>query len=49
MAYDCDADAGGDFPEQKVVGEAPQINPPPVLCLKMKTLWVSGGPLDKCV
>ena len=49
VAYDRDADADGDFPKEEVIGEAPQIDPPPAWRCEMKTLWVGGGPLDECV
>lgn len=47
VAYDRDADAAGDFPKQEVIGEAPQVDPPPVSRLEMKMLWVGDGLLDE--
>jgi len=46
VAEDNDANAAGDFPKQEVIGETPQIDPPPVSRLEMKVLRIFGGPPD---
>jgi len=49
VAHDRDADAAGDFPKEEVIGETPQVDPPPVPRLEMKVLRVGGGSLDEGV
>ena len=40
MAHHRDADAARDFPEEEMIGKAPQINPPPVSLLEMEALRI---------
>ncbi|MGD1084207.1 MAG: hypothetical protein ABSA47_05560 [Verrucomicrobiota bacterium] len=47
VADDRDADAVGHFPKQEVIGEATQIDPPPVSRLEMKMLRVGDGHADE--
>jgi hypothetical protein len=49
MAHDRDAYAVGDFPEQEMIWEAPQVDPPAVLGLEVETLRVGNGLVDKQV
>ena len=49
MTYHSNADAAGDFPEEKMIGKAPQIDPSPIARLAMESLRMGRRLADERV